>query len=163
MNCRKQDFKERENKMAEWKNVTDTFSEEQRHYNGKYLEIDEVYNDEVEVSVFSADDEPYEIYFSYDKYYGIVYAEKEKVYEIRDEMKQELQAEYDKSKMCQMNLFGSFLKNMTYACRMIFTLILILWISSKGIPYSTRINDTGTGGKVCTVLVLIAFPFWIKS
>lgn len=49
--------------MAEWKNVTDTFSEEQRYYNGKYLEIDEVYNDEVEVSVFSADDEPYEIYF----------------------------------------------------------------------------------------------------
>ena len=48
--------------MVEWKNVTDTFSEEQRHYNGKYLEIDEVYNDEVEVSVFSADDEPYEIY-----------------------------------------------------------------------------------------------------
>ena len=63
--------------MAEWKNVTDTFSEEQRHYNGKYLEIDEVYNDEVEVSVFSADDEPYEIYFNYDIFYGIVYAEKE--------------------------------------------------------------------------------------
>ena len=127
--------------MVEWKNVTDTFSEEQRHYNGKYLEIDEVYNDEVEVSVFSADDEPYEIYFSYDKYYGIVYAEKEKVYEIRDEMKRD-----------QMNLFGSFLKNMTYAYRMTFTLILILWISSKGIPYSTRIYGTGNGGKVCTVL-----------
>ena len=98
MNCRRRDFKERKNKIAEWKNVADTFSEEQRYYNGKYLEIDEVYNDEVEVSVFSADDEPYEIYFSYDKYYGIVYAEKEKVYEIRDEMKRELQAEYDKSR-----------------------------------------------------------------
>ena len=84
--------------MAEWKNVTDTFSEEQRHHNGKYLEIDEVYNDEVEVSVFSADDESYEIYFSYDIFYGIVYAEKEKVYEIRDEMKRELQSEYDRNK-----------------------------------------------------------------
>ena len=51
-----------------------------------------------------------------------------------------------------MNLFGSFLKNMTYAYRMTFTLILILWISSKGIPYSTRIHGTGNGGKVCTVL-----------
>ena len=89
--------------MAEWKNVTDTFSEEQRHYNGKYLEIDEV-----EVSVFSADDEPYEIYFSYDKYYGIVYAEKEKVYEIRDEMKRELQAEYDKSRKVSNEFIRKF-------------------------------------------------------
>ena len=98
MNCRRRDFKERKNKIAEWKNVADTFSEEQRDYNGKYLEIDEVYNDEVEVSVFSADDEPYEIYFNYDIFYGIVYAEKEKVYEIRDEMKRELQSEYDRNK-----------------------------------------------------------------
>lgn len=30
----------------------------------------------VEVSVFSAVAEPYEIYFSYDIFYGIVYAEK---------------------------------------------------------------------------------------
>lgn len=52
--------------MSERKNVTGTFSEEERHYNGKYLEIDEVYDDVVEVSVFSAVDEPYEIYFIYD-------------------------------------------------------------------------------------------------
>ena len=84
--------------MFEWKNVTDNFSEEQRYYNGKYLEIDEVYNDEVEISVFSAVGEPYEIYFSYDIFYGIVYAEKGNVYEIRDEMKGELQAEYEKHK-----------------------------------------------------------------
>ena len=57
-----------------------------------------MYNDEVEISVFSAEDEPYEIYFSYDKYFGIVYAEKENVYEIRDEMKWELQAEYGRNK-----------------------------------------------------------------
>lgn len=30
--------------MSEWKNVTDYFSEEQRYYNGKHLEIDEVYD-----------------------------------------------------------------------------------------------------------------------
>ena len=84
--------------MSEWKNVTDTFSEAQRRYNGKYLEIDEVYDDVVEVSVFSAVGEPYEIYFNYDIFYGIVYAEKEKVYEIRDEMKRELQSEYDRNK-----------------------------------------------------------------
>lgn len=28
MNCRRRDFKERKDKMAEWKNATDTFSEE---------------------------------------------------------------------------------------------------------------------------------------
>lgn len=94
--------------MAEWKNVTDCFSEEQRHYNGKYLEIDEVYDDEVEVSVFSATDDPYEIYFSYDRFYGIVYAEKEKVYEVRDEMKRELQAEYEKNKKVTDDFINQF-------------------------------------------------------
>ena len=52
--------------MMKWKNVTDTFSEKQRYYKEKYLEIDEVYDDALEVSVFSAVDGPYEIYFSYD-------------------------------------------------------------------------------------------------
>lgn len=66
----------KERKIAEWKNVTGHFSEGQRHYNGKYLEIDEVYDDVVEVSVFSAIADPCEIYFSYDRFYGIVYAEK---------------------------------------------------------------------------------------
>lgn len=47
-----------------------------------------------------------------------------------------------------MNLFGNLLKNMTYVCRMIFTLISKLWIFSKGIPYSTRINGTGSAEKV---------------
>lgn len=94
--------------MAEWKNVTDYFSEEQRHYNGKYLEIDEVYDDEVEVSVFSALNEPYEIYFSYDKFYGIVYAEKEVVYEVRDKMKRELQAEYEKNKKVTNEFINQF-------------------------------------------------------
>ncbi len=30
--------------MMEWRDVTDYFTEEERHYNGKYLEEDEVYN-----------------------------------------------------------------------------------------------------------------------
>ncbi|HIR12298.1 MAG TPA: hypothetical protein IAB31_00030 [Candidatus Choladousia intestinavium] len=84
--------------MAEWRNVTEEFSERQRHYNGKYLEVDEVYDEAVEVSVFSAFGEPYEIYFNYDIFHGIVYAEKERVYEVRDEMKRELQEEYEKNK-----------------------------------------------------------------
>ena len=94
--------------MSEWKNVTDAFTEEERHYNGKYLEIDEVYDDEVEVSVFSSTDEPYEIYFSYDIFYGIVYVEKENVYKVRDEMKRELQAEYEKNKKVTNEFINEF-------------------------------------------------------
>ena len=84
MNCRKQDFKEGKGKIK-W-------------LNGRMLRI----------LLFSADDEPYEIYFSYDKYYGIVYAEKEKVYEIRDEMKRELQAEYDRDRKVSNEFIRKF-------------------------------------------------------
>ena len=34
--------------MKEWKNVTDSFSEEQRHYKNTYMEICEVYDEVVE-------------------------------------------------------------------------------------------------------------------
>jgi len=37
-----------------WRDVTDCFSESQRHYRGTYMEMDEVYNESVEVSLFSA-------------------------------------------------------------------------------------------------------------
>lgn len=83
--------------MIVWKDVTDTFSEERRHYNGKYLEQDEVYGDELEVSIFSALEEEWEIYFSFGIFYGIVYAKADQVYTLRDEMKQILQAECDKA------------------------------------------------------------------
>ncbi|MCD7948874.1 MAG: hypothetical protein LUG12_01255 [Erysipelotrichaceae bacterium] len=57
----------------------------------------EVYDEIVEISVFSAIDRAYEIYFGYKRFYGIVYAEANKAYEIRDKMKAELQADYDKN------------------------------------------------------------------
>ena len=40
--------------MGNCRNVTNTFSEERRHYSNTYLEICEVYDEAVEVSVFSA-------------------------------------------------------------------------------------------------------------
>lgn len=58
--------------------------------------------------MFSAIDDPYEIYFSYDIFYGIVYAEEEDVYEIRDKMKQELQAEYEKNKKVTNEFINKF-------------------------------------------------------
>ncbi len=84
--------------MMEWRDVTDYFTEEERHYNGKYLEEDEVYNEEVEVSIFSSPDGMYEIYFSFERFYGIVYAEVDKVYGVRDDMKKDLESAYNRSK-----------------------------------------------------------------
>ena len=83
--------------MAEWKDVTSYFSESQRYYKDTYLEIDEVYNEELEVSLFSSEEGPYEIYFSYGKMYGIVYADADKAYEVREQMKKDLQEAYDQS------------------------------------------------------------------
>ena len=40
--------------MGNCRNVTNTFSEERGHYSNTYLEICEVYDEAVEVSVFSA-------------------------------------------------------------------------------------------------------------
>lgn len=78
----------------EWKNVTEHFTEEERHYNGKYLEIDEVYDDVVEVSLFSSNDDIYEIYISFDIMCGIIYTEKENAHDLRDEIKEVLAKEY---------------------------------------------------------------------
>ena len=82
----------------EWKNVTEHFTEEERHYNEKYLEIDEVYDDVVEVSLFSSKDDIYEIYISFGIMCGIIYVEKENAYNLREEIKEVLAKEYRANK-----------------------------------------------------------------
>lgn len=84
--------------MGNWRNVTNTFSEERRHYLNTYLEICEVYDEAVEVSVFSAVANPYEIYVSYGIMYGIIYCDKEEAYEKFEEIKQVLQKDYEENK-----------------------------------------------------------------
>ena len=84
--------------MAEWRDVTDSFTEAQRHYKNTYLELDEVYDETVELSIFSSPDDQYEIYFSFGKFYGIVYADPEEAYEVRDNMKKDLEEAYDRAK-----------------------------------------------------------------
>ena len=79
--------------MGNWRNVTNTFLEERRYYSNTYLEICEVYDEAVEVSVFSAVDNPYEIYLSY----GIIYCDKEEAYEKFEEIKQVLQKDYEEN------------------------------------------------------------------
>ena len=96
--------------MKEWKNVTDSFSEEQRHYKNTYMEICEVFDEAVEVSLFSSRTDPYEIYFSYGYMYGIIYVEKEDADAKREEIKKELQAEYGKSREPSDEFADSFTK-----------------------------------------------------
>jgi hypothetical protein len=93
-----------------WRDVTEMFSEERRHYKDTYLEIDEVYDDNVEVSLFSREKGPYEIYFTYGIMYGIVYAEADKAYEVREKMKSELVEDYESNKNPNRNFINSFAK-----------------------------------------------------
>ena len=84
--------------MHKWVDVTDYFSEEERHYNGKYLENSEVLDEKVEASIFSSPTEPYEIYFYFGRMYGIVYTDKNHAYELRKQMQKDLEKEYNKNK-----------------------------------------------------------------
>ena len=85
-------------KMKSWKNVTETFSDKQRHYKNVYLEICEVYDEILEVSLFSSTVDSYEIYFSYGRFYGIIYVEKENAVEKYETVKKELELEYRQHK-----------------------------------------------------------------
>jgi len=94
--------------MNSWEDVTDFFSEEERHYKNTYLEIDEVYDGIVEVSLFSSKEDLYEIYFSYDIFYGIIYVDSEKAYSKREEIKIELAQEYQIHKEPTSEFINSF-------------------------------------------------------
>lgn len=84
--------------MLKWENKTETFTDQQRHYKNTYLEICEVYDGVVEVNLFSTTEGPYEIYVSYGRMHGIVYAEKEEAYSLRERIKDELEREYQNHK-----------------------------------------------------------------
>ena len=84
--------------MKIWNNVTETFTDEQRQYKNMYLETCEVYDEILEVSLFSSIDESYEIYFSYGIFYGIIYVDKENAVEKYETVKNELELEYRQHK-----------------------------------------------------------------
>jgi len=81
-------------KEKSWENVTESFSEEEKHYRNMYLEICEIYDGIVEVSLFSSKIELYEIYFSYGIFYGIIYVEEGDAVEKYETVKNELELEY---------------------------------------------------------------------
>lgn len=64
----------------------------------------------MEISLFSAVDQPYEIYFSFGIMYGIVYSDKENAYDRREQMKLEIEQEYRKNKEPSSEFINSFVK-----------------------------------------------------
>ncbi len=94
--------------MKEWVNVTNYFSERKRHYNHKYLEIDEVYDDLIEVSFFSSNEDRNEIFFSFDKMYGTIHVSPEEADQVREKVKKELVEEYIKNKKPSKDFINSF-------------------------------------------------------
>lgn len=94
--------------MHTWRDVTEEFSEDMRHYKDMYLEIDEVYDEEIEVSLFRSQAGPYEIYCSFGKLYGIIYVEADEADAKREEVKKELAEEYEKHKEPTGEFINSF-------------------------------------------------------
>jgi len=80
-----------------WTDVTGTFSEEERYYKDTYLEKDEVYDMQVEVSQFSRQGGLYEIYVSYGLMYGIVYTEADRAASVCEAIKTDIEKVYDGS------------------------------------------------------------------
>lgn len=94
--------------LYKWENVTDYFSEAQRHYKNTYMEINEVFDEKVEVSLFSSKEGSYEIYFSYGIFYGIIYVDAENADSKCEEIKKELSLEYQKHKEPTREFINSF-------------------------------------------------------
>lgn len=91
-----------------WIDVTADFSKDERRYKDMYLEIDEVYDNTVEVSLFSRAEGDYEIFFTFDILHGVVYTDKIHAHAKREEMKRELEDEYKKHKEPTSDFINAF-------------------------------------------------------
>lgn len=81
--------------MLDWKNVTDSFTEPQRHWKGRYLELCEVTENEIELSLFSCPYADWDVYVSYGRMYGVSYTPSAAAAH-HNAMKAEIEAEYVK-------------------------------------------------------------------
>ncbi len=75
--------------MAEWRNVIDSFPEEERHYRDTYMETAEALEEAAEVDVFSREEGNWEIYVSFGIVYGISYVSADDAATVREQMKKE--------------------------------------------------------------------------
>lgn len=77
-------------KELKWESKIDTFSQQERFWNGVYLQTCDVLNDVIEVNLYiptDADNDTCEIYVNYGKLYGVSYVEGPKAYSLKDEIK----------------------------------------------------------------------------
>lgn len=84
--------------MLKWEDKTDFFSEERRHWCGRYLLQCEVALDEIEVDVYSSSD-LWEVFIQFGKITGVSYEKEENIYELRDNIKKDIEEIYSKYKL----------------------------------------------------------------
>lgn len=92
-------------------NLNVTFFRKRRHYRNTYLQICAVYDEAMEVSVFSSESQPYEIYVSYGNMYGIIYSNAEDTYAKFEEIKKFWRMNTKKTKNLQLHLLKLLLKS----------------------------------------------------
>lgn len=102
----------------EWKDITNYFSEKQRHYNGKYLVVDYILDEEIEVQLYEVEEEwfdyEYEIFVNSDPFYGSTYQDKD-FYEMIEATKKDIYEESFKKINIIKNLLMPLLKSMILA------------------------------------------------
>lgn len=80
-----------------WEDKTNEFSDEERMYNDKYLEICNVYEEQVEVNLYSCDNGDFEIYVNYGIMFGISRTENKDGYLIFNQIKDDIAGEIAKN------------------------------------------------------------------
>lgn len=83
--------------MLKWNDYTGRFAEEERYWQGRYLELCEVAEDTIELNLYSRENEDWEIFVSYGIMHGVSYAPAEKAAAQREQMKAEIEDEYAKN------------------------------------------------------------------
>lgn len=93
----------------EWVDITDNYSERSRHYNGKYLLKSMLLDEEVEIQIYSFDDDEYvyEIFVNSEKFYGSCYP-REGAFEIYEQMKNDIYKESFKKNKYSKNFINRF-------------------------------------------------------
>lgn len=93
----------------EWIDITDNYSERSRHYNGKYLQKSMLLDEEVEIQIYTIDDDEYvhEIFVNSEKFYGSCYP-REGAYEVYEQMKNDIYKESLKKNKYSSNFINKF-------------------------------------------------------
>ena len=97
----------------EWKDITNYFSEKQRHYNGKYLVVDYLLDEEIEIQLYEVEEDgfdyEYEIFVNSNPFYGSTYPDTDP-YEMLEAMKKDIYEESFKKNKYSKKFINAFAK-----------------------------------------------------